>query len=313
MHGAFPAASPSIRRRVLAGAAGGKDRAHPYPVATHVLDRTIALGMKSAVRNAKLGNEEVELAAIRRLDDQARRLERSVTGPSLAVVIAEERARSARIWRGRSVFGWEPPGASGHGAGGEILMGGLSDLFLIRSSDLGVRTQPVRLRLGLAAMRDFLTEAEERAIVAAIDARPIRRRSASTIGPASGGRFPAADEGPMTSTPDVCGKAIRFLAIGCCRSETARHCLPGCRLTRPGQTLLIRYDPGAGIGWHKDRPNFGEHVVGVSLGARATMRFWRRRDGGFESAQRCRLYPAGPINTLRGEARDEWEHSITGA
>jgi hypothetical protein len=92
---------------------GGKDL-QPYPVATHVLDHTIAV-MKSAVRKAKLGNEE-ELAAIQRLDDQARRLERTVTGPSLAAVIAEERARSHE-YGGRSVFGWEPPPeASGQGA-----------------------------------------------------------------------------------------------------------------------------------------------------------------------------------------------------
>jgi len=37
------------------------------------------------------------------------------------------------------------------------------------------------------------------------------------------------------------------------------------------QALLIRYDPGAGIGWHKDRPVF-EHVIGVSLGHPATLR-----------------------------------------
>jgi hypothetical protein len=41
------------------------------------------------------------------------------------------------------------------------------------------------------------------------------------------------------------------------------------------QAPLIRYDRGAGIGWHKDRPVF-EHVVGISLGNPATMRF--RRD-----------------------------------
>ena len=45
------------------------------------------------------------------------------------------------------------------------------------------------------------------------------------------------------------------------------------------QSLLIRYDPGAGIGWHRDRPVFG-HVFGISLGAPATMRFRRRRPGG---------------------------------
>jgi hypothetical protein len=84
---------------------GGKDR-HPYPVPTRVYDRTIEV-MKSAVRKAKLGNEE-ELAAIQRLDAQARRLERAATGPSLPALIADERARS-HDYGGRSVFGWEAP------------------------------------------------------------------------------------------------------------------------------------------------------------------------------------------------------------
>lgn len=82
---------------------GGKDR-HPFPVPTRVYDRTIQV-MKSAVRKARLGSEE-ELAAIRRLDDQARRLERTAAGPSVAALIAEERAVSHRHG-GRSVFGWE--------------------------------------------------------------------------------------------------------------------------------------------------------------------------------------------------------------
>ncbi|MCW6533632.1 DUF763 domain-containing protein [Sphingomonas sp. MMSM24] len=84
---------------------GGKDR-HPYPVPTKVYDHTIAV-MKSAVLKARLGNEE-ELAAIRRLDAQARRLEATATGPSLEAVIAEEFARP-HDYGGRSVFGWEPP------------------------------------------------------------------------------------------------------------------------------------------------------------------------------------------------------------
>jgi hypothetical protein len=84
---------------------GGKDR-HPYPVPTKVYDHTIAV-MKSAVVKAKLGREE-ELAAIRRLDAQARRLEASASGPSLEAVIAEERTRSHE-YGGRSIFGWEPP------------------------------------------------------------------------------------------------------------------------------------------------------------------------------------------------------------
>jgi alkylated DNA repair dioxygenase AlkB len=73
------------------------------------------------------------------------------------------------------------------------------------------------------------------------------------------------------------------------------------------QALLISYGPGAGIGWHKDRPVF-EHVVGISLGAEAAMRF-RRRSG--EKFARFAL-PLAPrsIYHLAGEARHAWEHSI---
>jgi hypothetical protein len=91
---------------------GGKDR-HPYPVPIKVYDETI-LVMKSAVRNAKLGRDE-EMHALKRLDDQARQLERTFQGPSLESFIATERAASPML-NGRSVFGWEkdlsPPKAA---------------------------------------------------------------------------------------------------------------------------------------------------------------------------------------------------------
>lgn len=75
------------------------------------------------------------------------------------------------------------------------------------------------------------------------------------------------------------------------------------------QALLIRYDPGAGIGWHRDRPVF-EHVVGISLGSPTTLRFRRRRAKGFDRLS----VPVEPrsIYHLSGEARHEWEHSIAG-
>ena len=73
------------------------------------------------------------------------------------------------------------------------------------------------------------------------------------------------------------------------------------------QALLIRYDPGAGIGWHRDRAVF-EHVLGISLGAPATMRFRRRRRGGFDRASAV-LMPRS-IYHLTGAARHQWEHSI---
>jgi len=73
------------------------------------------------------------------------------------------------------------------------------------------------------------------------------------------------------------------------------------------QALVIRYDPGAGIGWHKDRPVF-DHVVGISLGAAAAMRLRRRSSTGFERAS----VPLAPrsIYHLAGEVRHDWEHSL---
>jgi hypothetical protein len=99
----------------FAVAHGGKDR-HPYPVPLKVYDRTIDV-LKSAVRKARLGHSD-ELAAIRRLDEQARRLEGYVSGPSVEALFAEERGRSHQ-YGGRSVFGVEPsPEETARRAGG---------------------------------------------------------------------------------------------------------------------------------------------------------------------------------------------------
>jgi hypothetical protein len=87
---------------------GGKDR-HPFPVPTRVYDETIGV-LRSAVDRSKLGLEH-RLDALKRLDAEARRLERVTTGPSVEAVIAEERARSYD-YGGRSTFGWEPPAAA---------------------------------------------------------------------------------------------------------------------------------------------------------------------------------------------------------
>lgn len=73
--------------------------------------------------------------------------------------------------------------------------------------------------------------------------------------------------------------------------------------------LLIRYDPGAGIGWHKDRPVF-EHVVGVSLANRTVMSFRQRDEQRFRRVK----VPLPPRSAylLTGEVRHEWEHGIAG-
>ena len=90
-----------------------------------------------------------------------------------------------------------------------------------------------------------------------------------------------------------------------CKARAAEFA--GLSASDLSQALLIRYDAGAGIGWHKDRPVF-EHVVGISLGNPATLRLRRRGTAGFERA-RADLAPRS-IYHLSGEVRHEWEHSI---
>ena len=79
---------------------GGKD-GHPFPVPIRVYDETIRV-LKSAVQKAKLGRDE-ELAALKRLNEQARTLERYASGPSVERLIAAEDARSSS-YGGRTVF-----------------------------------------------------------------------------------------------------------------------------------------------------------------------------------------------------------------
>lgn len=71
--------------------------------------------------------------------------------------------------------------------------------------------------------------------------------------------------------------------------------------------LLTEYSSGAAIGWHRDRPQFGD-VIGLSLGAPCRFRLRRRRGDGWERL----TAPLAPrsIYLLRGPARTEWEHSI---
>jgi alkylated DNA repair dioxygenase AlkB len=74
------------------------------------------------------------------------------------------------------------------------------------------------------------------------------------------------------------------------------------------QALINEYAPGAGIGWHRDRPQFGV-VAGVSLLAPCVLRF-RRQVG--EKWQRISVALAPrSAYLLTGPARHEWQHSIT--
>jgi alkylated DNA repair dioxygenase AlkB len=81
----------------------------------------------------------------------------------------------------------------------------------------------------------------------------------------------------------------------------------GCEKHAFRQVGVNEYRAGAGIGWHKDKLEFGI-IVGVSLLAPATMRFRRGRTGNWIRTSHT-LKPRS-IYVLSGEARSEWEHSI---
>jgi len=103
VHGA-PARFSDPARYSLAH--GGKD-GHPYPVPRRVYDETIRV-MKDAVSRAKIGQSD-RLAAIQRLDAEARRLERTTddndeSGIDVQSFIAGERSRSAK-WGGMTTRG----------------------------------------------------------------------------------------------------------------------------------------------------------------------------------------------------------------
>lgn len=74
------------------------------------------------------------------------------------------------------------------------------------------------------------------------------------------------------------------------------------------QALINEYRPGAGIGWHRDRPVYGE-IVGVSLLAPCVMRL--RRKAGAQWRRTAAPLEPGSVYRLSGEARRDWEHSIT--
>ena len=73
------------------------------------------------------------------------------------------------------------------------------------------------------------------------------------------------------------------------------------------QVLLNEYQPGAPIGWHRDRPVFGD-VIGISLGASCRFRFRRKRGTSWQRTSLV-LMPRSAY-LLRGPARHEWQHSI---
>jgi alkylated DNA repair dioxygenase AlkB len=73
------------------------------------------------------------------------------------------------------------------------------------------------------------------------------------------------------------------------------------------QVLVTEYAPGAGIGWHKDRPQF-DQVVGLSLLAPCNFRL--RRKAGEKWERMSFIARPRSAYLLSGSSRTGWEHSI---
>ena len=73
------------------------------------------------------------------------------------------------------------------------------------------------------------------------------------------------------------------------------------------QALITEYAPGAGIGWHRDRPEYGK-IVGLSFASDCVLRFRRPEAGGWRRA--AQVLQPGSAYLLDGPVRQEWQHSI---
>src|SRR5258708_26312831 len=73
------------------------------------------------------------------------------------------------------------------------------------------------------------------------------------------------------------------------------------------QLMGTEYKPGAGIGWHRDRPAY-EDIVAVSFLAPCTLRL--RRKAGEDWERRLAHIEPPSVYLLHGPVRNSWQNSI---
>ena len=156
---------------------------------------------------------------------------------------------------------------------------------------------------GLELLEDFISAGEEKELVASIESlglAPFRFQgwTGKRLTRSFGWRYDF-DDASFTETEPIPDWLLPL------REKAAAYA--GLQPEDFAHALVIRYDPGAGIGWHRDRPQF-DKVVGVSLAATTVMRFRQRTAAGFRRAN-VELPPRSAY-LLSGEVRQDWEHSI---
>jgi alkylated DNA repair protein (DNA oxidative demethylase) len=157
---------------------------------------------------------------------------------------------------------------------------------------------------GLEYEPDFLTVDEERELVGFVDEiefREVTMRGQTARRTVRHYGYDYGYESWQLVPAEALPEALAWL-----RDRAAR--LAGLEPDELVQTLVSRYPPGAGIGWHRDAPMFGRTLVGVSLGSACRMRF-QRRAGGVRRVYDLELAPRSAY-VLGGQARSAWQHSI---
>ena len=157
---------------------------------------------------------------------------------------------------------------------------------------------------GLLYVPDFVTGAEESELVAAVDDRPfeeVRMRGQAALRTVLhfGHRYDY-DGWRLVRAEPLPASLAWLRARAAALAEVDPEQLD--------ETLVTRYPPGAGIGWHRDAPLFGPKVVGVSLLAPCRMRF-QRRTADVRRVHELALAPRSAY-VLSGAARWSWQHSI---
>lgn len=173
----------------------------------------------------------------------------------------------------------------------------------MKHAQLKLFEQPQKFPDGFRYQPGILSPSEERTLVSHISGLPFKafefqgfrgkRRIVSF-----GWRYDF-NGGGLQRTEDIPAFLLPLLQ----RAATFARMSP----ERLQQVLVTEYSPGAGIGWHKDRPVFGE-VVGISLLSPCTFRLRRKRGNGWERIS-AEAEPRSAY-LLTGPARTEWEHSI---
>ena len=74
---------------------------------------------------------------------------------------------------------------------------------------------------------------------------------------------------------------------------------------QPNQVSVNDYEPGVGIGWHKDIEDLGDTITSISLMGATTMEF--RKGNGPVVSVRVPRYSALQVT---GELREQWQHQV---